>query len=381
MIGGIFGVLGQAQQQAEAQKQKNLDAQNEMNRVMMMAGYRPDATDPAATQGGAPPQGIADILGQTYGTSDYEFDPSQYAFDPNSPQGQRLALDQRRVALEETIAENEKTHQDKVFDHNKSQDAWQQTHVYRKYSDERADKLRQMSYKDRLLAFDRDKLSVERDLRQQGINIAHMNATANGYKFINKGGQFVTIDIFNKDENGQPTMTVEELPPTATTQQRNALQQVVTLADLKSTKEFWDELDPKQQGQFNVLLATAMDFIAGNVVDWEDDGEGKGDGKPKGESGSSETPSDEVEPWVELDPLLTDPVDHPQQNTIGNSKDEAESLMEEVETARLSGTPMSLTEEQRMLLDRYGEEHNLGAWFKDFIQRGVQGDKSYIGGK
>ena len=66
MIGGIFGVLGQAQQQAEAQKQKNLESENEMNRIMMMSGYRPQA-DPSATQGGAPQQGIMDMLRQNYG--------------------------------------------------------------------------------------------------------------------------------------------------------------------------------------------------------------------------------------------------------------------------------------------------------------------------
>ena len=99
MIGGIFNVLGQAAQQSAEQKQKNTDAQNEMNRMMMMAGYRPNEADPTLTQGGA---GLLDSLKSglkgSFGSTPYEFSPSQYSFDPESPQGRRMAMEEGQAS-------------------------------------------------------------------------------------------------------------------------------------------------------------------------------------------------------------------------------------------------------------------------------------------
>lgn len=277
MIGGIFGVLGQAQQQAEAQKQKNLESENEMNRMMMMSGYRPQA-DPSATQGGAPQQGIMEMLGQNYGKPDpYQFDPSQYAFDPNSPQGQKLSLEQ--AALDESIASRKSgdsfTQQNldldtQRFNAAETQQAWDNTESARRFSYERGDKLKEMSLDKREFEFKKEQFRIERDLKEQGIEIAHMNATANGYRFINDGGQFITIDILNKDENGNPTMTVEELPTTASESQRSALIKVRTLSTIKS-EPFFDELPDEQKKQFDDLITTTLDYIVTGEGFWDED--------------------------------------------------------------------------------------------------------------
>ncbi len=275
MIGGIFNVLGQAQQQAQAQQQKNMDAQNEMNRIMAMAGYKQNEADPAATQGGA---GFMSSLKNTFGSTPYEFDPSQYAFDPNSPQGQQLELQRK---------ENEaikKYYEDQIglrgqeadlnrdrFNEQKIQNAFSRSQALRKFSADRYDALSNASFRDRELAFREGQARVEADLKRQGIGIAHMNATANGYKFINDDGQFITIDILNKDKDGNPTMTVKSLPSTATEKQVNALTQVRTLAQLKSTPTFWSELTDDQQDQFNDLITITMDFIVSGEDIWDDD--------------------------------------------------------------------------------------------------------------
>ena len=74
-----------------------------------------------------------------------------------------------------------------------------------------------------------------------------------------------------KDKDGNPTMTVKSLPSTATEKQVNALTQVRTLAQLKSTPTFWSELTDDQQDQFNDLITITMDFIVSGEDIWDDD--------------------------------------------------------------------------------------------------------------
>tara|TARA_Y100000593_G_scaffold35732_2_gene69765 strand:- start:2967 stop:4094 length:1128 start_codon:yes stop_codon:yes gene_type:complete len=368
MIGGIFNVLGQAQQQAQAQQQKNMDAQNEMNRIMAMAGYKQNEADPAATQGGA---GFMSSLKNTFGSTPYEFDPSQYAFDPNSPQGQQLELQRKeheaikkyyedQIGLREQEADLNRNR----FNEQKIQNAFSRSQTLRKFSADRYDALRNASFRDRELAFREAQARVEADLKRQDIGIAHMNATANGYKFINDDGQFITIDILNKDKDGNPTMTVKSLPSTATEKQVNALTQVRTLAQLKSTPTFWNELTDDQQDQFNDLITITMDFIVSGEDIWDDDDDEKVD----------ETTED---------PLVGGPVDLSTTSEDGGTGEVTSSA------TRARG---SLSEDEKVLLekistgmatgDKNGNEE-LPAFGRDFlialkelVERGVRGDKT-----
>jgi len=264
MIGGIFGVLGQAQQQAEAQRQKNLDAQNEMNRVMMMAGYRPNATDPAATQGGAPPQGIADILGQTYGKSDYEFDPSQYTFDENSPQGQALQNERDKIGLEgDRVAEL--TRHNKATENIAEQGQLDEWHL---------NTLKQQNAEKQLSIMDRNQTLKEqgeewsRYFQSMGLEIEKIKIDTGRYKVFERDGQTFMFDPW-KAEQGKEAWTISDPKPTglpfkiaATMPKVIAALEAAGMTDLD---------DDKKEEIGKLIVSTMMDGLSGTLDGDEDE--------------------------------------------------------------------------------------------------------------
>ena len=243
MIGGIFNVLGRAAQQSAEQKQKNTDAQNEMNRMMMMAGYRPNEADPTLTQGGA---GLLDSLKSglkgSFGSTPYEFSPSQYSFDPESPQGQMLALRKQEVGdLKDWRDEQSRLEQERL-DQSRERDRWEKFQNDRSHSWERYQWNRERSDKNKERWYRNQRNKVEDDFKQQGLDIAKTQATNSGYRILTKNGSMITVDFNETGEDGRPKTTFHTLPVNAPQKTRDALQLVLTLSQLTSDDELMDKL-------------------------------------------------------------------------------------------------------------------------------------------
>ena len=261
MIGGIFGVLGQAQQQAEEQKQKNLASENEMNRVMTMAGYRPQA-DPSATQGGAPQQqGVMEMLGQTYGKPDpYKFDPSQYAFDPNSPQGQELAIKKQGVDVDEQGAKE-------VARHNKAtEDIAEQGQIDDRY----LGRLRDQNAKESLTIQERNQTLHEqaaawdRYFKDKGLDIDKLQIDSGRYKVFEKDGQTFVFDPYLA-EQGKEAWTISDPQADSNLPLKVLASMPAFIKALKENDMFPDMSDDQLEKMGASFLAIMMDGIHGSL--------------------------------------------------------------------------------------------------------------------
>ena len=259
MIGGIFNVLGQAQQQAQAQQQKNMDAQNEMNRIMAMAGYKQNEADPAATQGGA---GFMSSLKNTFGSTPYEFDPSQYAFDPNSPQGQQLQLEKDRVSIAQQRADTEDLRAKEVARHNKAVEG-QQFLNYLQEGDQ-ADAL--ADYQDRQLGIQKQNHLLNKHarawdltLRQQGIDLRALEIKGNSYKVHMKDGRVMIFNPFKHIESGDGFEVMGEVDPPNT----GALKAKLALAapGLLAALEDMDDVDLDDNVKKQIVDAMISTFV------------------------------------------------------------------------------------------------------------------------
>ena len=388
MIGGIFNVLGQAQQQAQAQQQKNMDAQNEMNRIMAMAGYKQNEADPAATQGGA---GFMSSLKNTFGSTPYEFDPSQYAFDPNSPQGQQLELQRKENEAIKKYYEDKIGLEREQLDHARERNLWEQQFNNRKFSWDKyrwnAERADDKSVASRQEHYQRQRDRIEDDFRQQGLDISHTQATNSGYKVLTKNGQLVTIDFSAIEKDGKPKVTYTKLPESASASTRQALESIATIASFVGNEELMGKIPEATQESLKGMLDSLMKGLTKQMVEEHRKDKGSSVWGDSGEGGDDKNETTE-------DPVVGGPVDLPTTSEDGGtgevtssatratspSLEDAEALLEKISTAMAAGNRYQLTEEEEAILDEYGKENNFAASIIKFIERGVHGDKTPIFG-
>tara|TARA_R110002073_G_scaffold141383_2_gene292487 strand:- start:2227 stop:3315 length:1089 start_codon:yes stop_codon:yes gene_type:complete len=260
MIGGIFGVLGQAQQQAEAQKQKNLESENEMNRMMMMSGYRPQA-DPSATQGGAPQQGIMEMLGQTYGKPDpYQFDPSQYAFDPNSPQGQELAIKSRSVGVDEKRVDEVERHNKATEDITKQGqlDEWHLGTLKNQLAE------KSLTIKERNQTLHEQVAVWDRYFKDKGLDIDKLQIESGRYKVFENDGQTFVFDPYLAAQ-GKEAWTRSDPQADSSLPLKVAASLPAFIKTLKENDMFPDMSDEQLEKMGTSLMAVMMDGLHGSL--------------------------------------------------------------------------------------------------------------------
>jgi|APSaa5957512535_1039671.scaffolds.fasta_scaffold80348_1 hypothetical protein len=262
MIGGIFGVLGQAQQQAEAQKQKNLESENEMNRIMMMSGYRPQA-DPSATQGGAPQQGIMDMLRQNYGKPDpYQFNPSQYAFDPNSPQGQELALKSRSVGVDEKRV-------DEVVRHNKAtEDITKQGQLDEWHLGTLKNQLaeKSLTIQERNQTLHEQVAVWDRYFKDKGLDIDKLQIESGRYKVFENDGQTFVFDPYLAAQGKEAWTRSEPKADGLNLKVAATIPQVIKALE---DNGMIDMEDKKKEAIAKVIMSTFMDALSAGADEEE----------------------------------------------------------------------------------------------------------------